>query len=120
MTRKDFLKTAFGGALGMLVFTGLNSCKSPESPDMTDDSSQKTFTSTSNSGHTHRITLNRSEIENPPANGITRSTTSASGYSHTFSMSQAQLQSVNTGNKVNITDSLSSGHSHSYTLEKWF
>jgi hypothetical protein len=120
MTRKDFLKTAFGGALGALVFMGLNSCKSPESPETPDDSNQKIFTSTSNSGHTHRITLNRSEIENPPAAGITRSTSSASGHTHTFSMSQAQLQSVNSGNSVNITDSASSGHSHQYTIAKWF
>ena len=120
MTRKDFLKTAFGGALGAFVFMGLSSCKSPESPDTPDDSSQKAFTSTSNSGHTHRITLNRSDIENPPAAGITRQTSSGSGHTHSFSMSQAQLQSVNNGNSVNITDSVSSGHSHTYTIQKWF
>ncbi|UCE40391.1 MAG: hypothetical protein JSV17_13135 [Candidatus Aminicenantes bacterium] len=120
MTRKDFLKTACGGALGALFFMSFNSCKSPASPNASDDANQKTFTSTSNSGHTHRITINRSDIENPPAAGITRQTSSASGHTHNFTMSQAQLQSVNSGNSVDITDSVSSGHSHQYTIEKWF
>ncbi len=120
MTRKDFLKTAFSGVLGVLFYAGLSSCKSPASPQAPNNSNQKTFISTSNSGHTHSVKINRSEIENPPGAGITRQTSLSSGHTHTFSMSQAQLQNVNGGNKVEITDSVSSGHSHKYTIEKWF
>lgn len=120
MTRKDFLKTACGGALGALFFMGLTNCKSPASPETPNNPDQKTFSSTSSSGHTHTITLNRSEVENPPAAGITRQTSSSSGHTHTFSMTQTQLQSVNNSTQVSITDSVSSGHSHNYTIAKWF
>jgi hypothetical protein len=120
MTRKDFLKTACGGALGALFFMGLTSCKSPEAPHPPENNDQKTFTSTSNSNHTHRITLNRTDIENPPNAGITRQTSSSSGHTHTFSITQAQLQSVNGGGTIEITDSVSAGHSHKYTINKWF
>lgn len=120
MTRKDFLKTACGGALGALFFMGLTNCKSPAAPETPNDPNQRSFTSTSSDGHSHSITLNRSEIENPPAAGITRQTSSSSGHTHTFSMTQVQLQTVNGGTQVTITDSTSSGHSHNYTIAKWF
>ena len=36
------------------------------------------------------------------------------------SMTQQQLQSVNNGQSVTITDSQVSGHTHNYTITKWF
>jgi hypothetical protein len=35
-------------------------------------------------------------------------------------MTQAELQAVNGGTTVTITDSVVSGHSHSYQIQKWF
>jgi len=120
MTRKDFLKTAFGGFLGALIYLGLTDCSDSTGPEVQGDSNQKSFTSSSNSGHSHSVTITRAEIENPPANGISRPTSSSSGHTHTFSMSQAQLQAVNSGNQVTINDSVSDGHNHQYTIQKWF
>jgi hypothetical protein len=119
MTRKDFLKTAFGGFLGAFVYLGLTNCSSPTEPEIP-DTSQNTFTSSSNSGHTHRVTISRSQVENPPAGGITLTTTSSGGHTHSFSMTQQQLQNVNNGQTVTITDSTVSGHSHQYQISKWF
>jgi len=35
-------------------------------------------------------------------------------------MTQAQLQAVNGGSTVAITDSVVNGHSHTYSIKKWF
>lgn len=121
MTRKDFLKTAFGGFLGSLVYLGLTNCSSPAGPEIPDpDTNQRTFTSSSSQSHTHTVTITRTQVENPPAAGITRTTSSSSGHTHTFSMSQQQLQSVNTGQTVTITDSTADNHTHQYQISKWF
>ncbi len=122
MTRKDFLKTAFGGILGTLFYLGFENCASSTTPETPGGSNtnQKIFTSTSNSGHTHTITIQKSEVESPPAAGITRNVSSSGGHTHSFSMTQSQLQSVNNGGSVEITDSVSDGHTHKYTISKWF
>ena len=120
MTRKDFLRTALGGFLGTFLFGSLSDCSSSTTPEVPEDSNQRTFTSTSNSGHTHTVAITRAQVENPPAAGITLTTSSSGGHNHTFSMSQAQLQSVNSGSQVTINDSVSDGHNHQYTIQKWF
>jgi len=118
MKRKEFFavsgKYLLGGVLAAL---GL-SCESTESPDDMED--ENTFTSTTSQGHTHSATIQRSEIENPPSDGITKTTTSAAGHTHTFTMTQQQLQNVNNGQTVTVTDSPSAGHTHQYEIEKWF
>ncbi len=119
MTRKDFLKTAFGGFLGALVYLGLTDCSSPTEPEIP-DTDQRAFTSSSSSGHTHTVTITRTQIENPPAGGITLTTSSSGGHTHSFSMSQQQLQTVNSGQTVTITDSTVSSHNHQYQISKWF
>jgi hypothetical protein len=35
-------------------------------------------------------------------------------------MTQAQLQTVNSGTAVTVTDSLVDGHTHDYVIQKWF
>jgi hypothetical protein len=58
ITRKDFLKTAFGGFLGALVYLGLTDCSSPTEPEIP-DTNQKNFTSSSSSGHTHQYQISK-------------------------------------------------------------
>lgn len=125
MTRKEFLGTTFSGILGgILVMMGFG-CSSPTSPsdgggDGTQDENEKAFQSTTAEGHAHSVTIQRSEIENPPENGISRSTSVSGGHSHTFSMTQQQLQNVRAGETVRVTDSVVSGHSHEYQISKWY
>ncbi|MEW5900548.1 MAG: hypothetical protein AB1715_03695 [Acidobacteriota bacterium] len=117
MKRREFLKSVLGGTVGAVAVLATVRCQSNEAPDMP---GSRTFTGSSSQGHTHTVTIQRSEVENPPVGGISRSTSSSSGHSHTFAMTQAQLQSVNAGNTVPVTDSLVSGHTHDYVIQKWF
>lgn len=125
MTRKEFIRTTLGSLLGgILTIVGV-SCSSPTSPDTSDgdgtqNENEKSFQSTTAQGHTHSVTIQRSEIENPPENGISRSTSLSGGHTHTFSMTQQQLQNVNAGETVKVTDSVVSGHSHEYEITKWY
>lgn len=118
MKRRDFLSAGLAGTLGVIAVLSQSKCGGTTAPD--DPTVQKTFTSTSDSGHTHTITIQRTEVQNPPGAGITRSTSSASGHTHSFSMTQAQLQSVNGGGSVVITTSVADLHDHTFTITKWF
>ena len=118
MTRKEFLKfsiagIAAGGALSL--FPSCSGTTEPQPP-----SAGGTFTGSTSQGHTHSVTLQRTEVENPPADGISRQTTTNSGHTHTFAITQAELQAVNSGSTVTVTDSTVEAHSHSYQIQKWF
>jgi hypothetical protein len=119
MTRKEFLKFLIAGITAGGVFSLFHSCSGTTEPQPP-PSGGGTFTGSSSQGHTHSVTLQRDEVENPPSQGISRQTTSNSGHTHTFTISQAQLQSVNGGSTVTITDSTVQAHSHNYQIQKWF
>lgn len=118
MTRKEFLKVSLGGLLGGLALVLTERCSSSEAPSV--PAGGQSFTSTNVDGHTHSVTLNRTEVESPPAGGISKATSAADGHTHSFSMTQMQLQTVNAGTAVEVTDSVVSAHSHQYTITKWF
>jgi hypothetical protein len=118
MTRKEFLKFSLAGITAGGILTLWPACNGSESTQP--PSGGGTFTGSSSEGHTHAVTLQRSEVENPPAQGISRQTTSNVGHSHTFTMTQAQLQAVNGGSTVSITDSVVEAHTHTYQIQKWF
>jgi hypothetical protein len=115
MKRRDFFSSAagLGGALLLLAHPG---CKNATTPT---DLSSKTFTSSSSQGHTHTITIQKTEVESPPTGGISRQT-SANGHTHTFTMNEAQLASVKNGTSVTVTTSDTNGHTHDFTIQKWY
>ncbi len=120
MTRKDFLKTSSIGFLAGLIYLSKVGCQgTPASPDVP-DIDQRAFTSSTDQGHSHTANISESEVGNPPAGGISRSTSSSDGHTHTFSMTQAELQSVNSGNTVEVSDSVVNDHHHTYQITKWF
>ncbi|MHB8093759.1 MAG: hypothetical protein ACYDH0_02345 [Candidatus Aminicenantales bacterium] len=118
MTRKDFLSVGAGGFFGILMTSLLTRCSSSSSPS--NPTTDRTFSSSSENGHTHTITLQKAEVETPPASGINRATSSSSGHTHNFVMTQAELQTVLGGGSVVITVSLVDAHVHSFTVTKWF
>ncbi len=121
MTRKDFLKTSSIGFLAGLICLSKAGCKgTPTTPDTSTNIDQKAFASSTDQGHSHTATVNKSEIESPPAGGISRSTSSSGGHTHTFSMTQTELQSVKSGSTVAVSDSVVSSHSHTYQIKKWY
>jgi hypothetical protein len=108
-----FLAVLFGV---LQMSCGSSSKSSTYPPPMTDS---KVFTSTVVSGHSHTITIQKSEIETPPTGGISRETSSFYGHTHTFTMTETQLTDAKTGPVV-ITTSVASGHSHDFTIQKWY
>jgi hypothetical protein len=118
MRRSEFLKLFGAGALVTAAAGLAAACKSSTTPTNTVDS--HTFTSTTVSGHTHTITLQKTEVAAPPAAGINRQTSSGSGHTHAFVMTQAQLQDVLAGTPVNVTTGDTSGHNHDFTITKWY
>lgn len=123
MNRRDFLRSSAwaGGAFGLAVLTH-NGCGGggDGSPTGPGDSSSRSFVSSTDDGHTHSVTLNRSEVDSPPSGGVSRQTSSSSGHTHTFTMTQAQLQSVQGGGTVSTTTSSDSGHTHTFSISKWY
>ncbi|MBD3412824.1 MAG: hypothetical protein GF421_00130 [Candidatus Aminicenantes bacterium] len=107
MKRKDFLVVTGRIFLGGILTALGVSCKSPVSPD----EDEKTFVSDSGThtySHTHSVTIQKSEIETPPSNGISRWTTNYNfdymksdfGHTHLFSMTKKQLLRVRNGEAV--------------------
>ena len=130
MTRKEFLQTGLGGLAGVLASAALMKCgSSPNGPTST---ASQTFASTSANNHSHTLTIQKADVESPPAagiSGVTSSASASSGYSsaphtHTFAVTQAQLQSVMGGGSVVITSGITAdatgNHSHDFTIIKWF
>jgi len=107
------------GALACIIlFAGYGCSSSPSGPST--PSTSRTFTSSLVSGHTHRITLAKAEVETPPVTGISRETSSSGGHTHTFTMSEAQLTSVKGGGTETVTTSVAGSHSHTFTITKWY
>jgi hypothetical protein len=115
MKRREFIHFAAGATV--LFGVAQSACKN--SPTTPTDPSSKVFTSSSSQGHTHTITILRTEVETPPAGGISRQT-SANGHTHTFTMSEAELTAVRNGTLVGVTTADSNGHSHDFTIQKWY
>jgi len=113
MQRREFLHFAAGATVLLGVVHA--ACKnSPTIP-----TNAKMFTSSSEQGHAHTITIEKTEIESPPAGGISRQT-SANGHTHTFTMTAVELTDVKNGTAVGVTTADSNGHSHNFTIQKWY
>lgn len=123
MNRRDFFKSSAlaGGSFGLALLLQ-SGCSSSDngSPSGPSDSTNHTFTSSSDTGHTHSVTMARSEIDSPPSGGISRQTTSNSGHTHTFTMTQAQLTTVQGGGTVSTTTSSDASHTHTFSISKWY
>ena len=104
----------FGLAVLIILLTG---CRSPSSPI---PGEEMTFTSSSEQSHTHVVTLFRSDIESPPASGISMETSISAGHFHQMTMTQQELIAVNNGTTVSIVTTVDSGHSHAFQIMKWF
>ena len=119
MTRKEFLKFSLGGLAGfgvLALWPGCSGSSSTTPPPTTGG----TFTSSTVQSHNHTVTLTQSEVQSPPSAGIFRETSSSVYHTHSVTLSQADLESVNAGNTVTISTSVTSGHSHTFDFKKWF
>jgi len=116
MTRKSFFKAVLVIAI---VFAGIvltQGCNTPTTPS----NDSHTFSSSTDQGHNHMVTISKTDVENPPSAGISLQTSESGGHVHTLAMTQAELQSVKNGNTVTVTASNSSGHTHTFDISKWY
>ena len=79
---------------------------------------QIVYTSNTVDEHSHTFGLDASALAMPPTDGVTGSTSSDSGHTHAVSISSEQLQNVSTGESVKITTQSASGHTHVFTFVK--
>ncbi len=76
------------------------------------------FTSSSDDGHTHTVSLLLTDISAPPVGGATKTTSIEQSHSHTVSLTEADLDSIEAGNPVTKTTSEDEtpGHVHTHTF----
>jgi hypothetical protein len=109
MIRKNYLLLIL--AIGLV---GLFSLAAPQNEGQT-----KVFTSTNGTGHTHSFTLSKADIDNPPAEGISKATSTDSGHNHQVTLTKERLMNLKKGMKVTIKTSVDAGHDHEFTFSKW-
>ena len=119
MKRAEFLKVMGAGTLVALAGSAVTACKS-SSTTPSNPTTSNTFTSSNVQNHTHTITIQKTEVETPPAGGISRETSSASGHTHTFTMTADDLTNVKAGTVVTVTTADTGGHTHDFVISKWY
>ncbi|HEX7503254.1 MAG TPA: hypothetical protein VF451_07510 [Acidobacteriota bacterium] len=120
MTKISSLKWGLGSGLAALGILFLASCSgsgSAVNPPPTLD-----FNSSIVLGHFHTITINKSDIDNPPAAGLALTTSVTSAHSHRFTMTPDELLSVAAGSAVTVITDFGNGgdgvHTHSFSIMK--
>ena len=105
-----------GGALLIapaVVSTGSIACSDNESGS--GGSASRTFTVDMANGHTHDFSIPNSVLSSPPALGYVATTTSDSGHTHTVSMSQQDLLDIEDGTGASGSTSFNSAHLHGWS-----
>jgi hypothetical protein len=75
-----------------------------------------TSTSSMDEGHVHDVCVPATDLSTPPAAGAHYTTTNNSGHTHRLSLSQTQLQAIARGEAVAVTTTRDDGHTHAYSL----
>lgn len=79
----------------------------------------QSFESTLEVDHTHTLLVQTSDIDQPPAGGVTYTTAMALEHTHQVTLTQVQLKTLAAGNTVTVQTTVSplpEPHSHEYTL----
>ena len=120
MERRSFIVKA--GALFSLplIITEIG-CDSYGDSDTTapgnGDSNLFSITSTSDSGHSHSVTISRSNVNDPPGSDVTLTSTSNSGHIHNITLTQSDYESLAAGNTIIKTSTTNSGHDHTFSIK---
>lgn len=109
------------GAILALLVIGLTGCS--DSTTLPISGTTKTFTSSVANSHTHTVTIERSDVQNPPMTGMMGTTSSNSGHTHSFAMTHDQLMTCNGGGMVMVmtgNSDVGGAHTHEFSITKWF
>lgn len=82
-----------------------------------DDGSSFSITSTSDSGHSHTVTLSSNNVDDPPSGDVSLKTTVNSGHTHTITLMQSDYESLAAGKTIIKTSTNDSGHSHTFSIK---
>lgn len=102
-----------GMLLALLPFAGSLSCGGNDA-----SSGDIMITSSSASGHTHKVTISGADINNPPTEGKTIVTTNVGYHTHTITLTEQDYQTIINGGEVSVTSSTSDGHTHIFVIRK--
>jgi len=99
---------------------------SDDDPDISTaptENTAETFSSTStiNDNHSHTITIQLANVDNPPVDGNTITSSENSSHDHTITLTQKQFQQLAEGETLIVFSSNSSGsylsHTHSFSIK---
>lgn len=125
LNRREFLATAAGGVVTLLLTPVISACGSDSSSATSSTTNSTTpgcdganETSTVSLGHTHSLCVPASDLDSPPAAGATYLTSITEGHQHMVTLTQAWLMAVASGVKVMVTTSTMDGHTHDFTVQR--
>ena len=110
--------TLFGLAILALLAVGLSNCGTPTVPD------EMTFTSSNVNGHTHTVTLSKTDFQG--SGNIVKTTSSSQGHIHVLEISGLSQGLFDIG--ITITPDTGppdpyngvDDHWHTFTIKKWW
>ena len=89
---------------------------SPNTGTDNDNSNSFSITSSVDGGHSHKVNISQSNVDNPPASDVTL-TTICSGHTHKITLTQSDFESLMNGNTIIKTSTLDSGHTHTFSIK---
>ena len=111
MNRREFLVRATIGGVSVPLLIREVGCGSSKSTNPPADS--RSFTSSTNSGHSHTITIPNSDLSSTSTKNYTSSST---GHTHTVTLTAAHFDTLSSGCKVTVISSVGGGHTHTWEI----
>ena len=128
LNRREFLTSAGGSVVTLLLTPLVGACGSSSTDYGTTSSTGATTpaascdgagaTSTAVEGHTHTLCVPAADLDHPPATGATYTTSISGSHDHAVAFSQAQLTTVLNGGSVTVTTSTVTGHAHDFSVRR--
>lgn len=116
MSRKIFFRLGLLGIMAAFIIVAGAACSNTTSTDI--PLSEKSYYSSTVNGHSHSVTILKTEIEG--GQSFLRTTSLVNSHTHNVSMSQEQVQSLKNGSTVSVETTVDSGHSHTFSFQKWY
>ena len=118
MDRREFLNKIPGLLVLPLIIESIG-CEDDAIPLRTGGTSTgDTFTISSSyeNGHSHSISIQFADVENPPQSNKTLTSTSSGGHTHSITLSPSDFQSLQNGETIIKTSSSSGQHTHTFNI----
>src|SRR5262245_58036686 len=111
MQRRELLVRLGGVLVAAPFILEATGCSDDDSGD--DGNDNFTMTSSTNSGHNHRLTVQCTDLDD---SSVEYFSSSDSGHSHRVTLTLNQLQEIAAGNSVTATLEEASGHTHTVSI----